>query len=264
MKNVLVGLLFFLSVLAGGGDAAAGYQNGIPVLLYHHISEGPDNMPELGVSVTEFDRQMKGLREAGFQSISLDALYAYMQGEKVNLPDKPVVITFDDGYEDNYSTAHPILERYGFRAVLFMVGANFDRDDRLSTGQAREMTAHTWQMESHTLTHPDLTTLDKKELKKELYGGKRKVERTVRQEVRFFAYPGGFYNLPVVEAVQAAGYQGAFSVLTGLNRPERDNVYLLRRIPVFRSTDFDKILELLIINHPKTSVLDYDPEVIPD
>ncbi|CUH94408.1 hypothetical protein P22_0474 [Propionispora sp. 2/2-37] len=259
MRSGLIGLFFCLSLLVTGGYAAAGYQNGIPVLLYHHISDGPDNLPELGVSVDEFDRQMRALKEAGFQSIPLAVLYAYMRGEQVDLPDSPVVITFDDGYEDNYSAAHPILEHYGFQAVLFMVGENFDRNDRLSAGQAREMVAQTWEMESHTRTHPDLTGLDRKALKQELYDGKRKVEKTVRKEVRFFAYPGGFYNLPVFEAVQAAGYQGAFSVLTGLNRPDRDNVYLLRRIPVFRSTNFDKILELLTRNHPKTSVLDYDP-----
>jgi len=88
-------------------------------------------------------------------------------------------------------------------------------------------------------------------------GSKKKAERVIQSEVAYFAYPGGFINLAAVEAVETAGYQGAFSVLSGVNQPERDNIYLMRRIPIFRATDFDQLMVRLGTHPSKPSLLDY-------
>ena len=249
----LTGLLLVLFVSV----AAAQYQNGIPVLLYHHVSEDDSDMPELNVMPVEFDRQMRMLRQSGFETVLLDDLLAYMRGERVKLPEKPIVITFDDGYTDNYTNAFPILKKYDYKAAIFMVGINFDRKNRLSSQQIREMAGSTFTVGAHSMTHPDLTALAERSLEAEVKGSKQKAERVTHKEAKYFAYPGGFYTLASVEAVEAAGYQGAFTVLSGLNKPGKDNVYLLRRIPVFASTDFDRLLVLLNENRPKTSLLDY-------
>jgi peptidoglycan/xylan/chitin deacetylase (PgdA/CDA1 family) len=246
-----------LALLAFAPVADAGYDNGIPVLLYHHVGDGRD-MPNLTVSAAEFDRQIGALYSRGFRAIPLDDLLAYMRGEGVKLPDKPVVITFDDGYTDNYTDALPILKKYGFDAAIFMVGINFDRTGRLSSRQIHEMEAGGFTVGAHSMTHPDLTTLGPAALQTEVAGSRARAEQVTRRTTEYFAYPGGFYNLATVDAVRAAGYRGAFTVLTGLNKAGLDDPYLLRRIPVFGDTDFDRLLALLDANHPKTSLLDYD------
>ena len=214
-------------------------------------------MPSLTVSTTEFTRQLRLLRTYGFQTITPEQLGAFMRGERVAMPAKPILITFDDGYIDNYTQAFPILKEVGYCATIFMVGINFDRANRLSSLQIREMTASNLSIGAHSMTHPNLTKLSGTELRHEVAGSKQTAERIVRTEVGYFAYPGGFYNLAALEAVEAAGYQGAFSVLPGLNRPERDHLYLLRRIPIFRTTDFDQLLARLETIPQKPSLLDY-------
>lgn len=237
--------------------AAAQYQNGIPVLLYHHVSDDDSDMPELTLAPAEFDRQLQALKQNGFETISLDDLLSYMRGEAVRLPAKPVVISFDDGYTDNYTNAFPLLKKYDFKAAIFMVGINFDRKNRLSSQQIREMADGTFTVGAHSMTHPDLSALPEKSLQAEVTGSKQKAEQVTHKETKYFAYPGGFYTLAALEAVEEAGYQGAFTVLSGLNKSGKDNMFLLRRIPVFASTDFERLLVLLNENRPKTSLLDY-------
>ena len=242
--------LFFLFVPSATAQ-------GIPVLLYHHVNDQETGRSLLTVSTAEFSRQLQLLRNHGFQTITPEQLGAFMREEQVTLPDKPVLITFDDGHTDNYTQAFPLLKGAGYSATIFMVGINFDRANRLTSAQIRKMTANGFSIGAHSMTHPILTKLNAPKLQAEIRGSKKKAEEVIHAEVGYFAYPGGFYNLATVEAVQMAGFQGAFSVLSGLNQPNRDNIYLLRRIPIFRYTDFDQLLEKLIEPPSKPSLLDY-------
>jgi peptidoglycan/xylan/chitin deacetylase (PgdA/CDA1 family) len=251
------GLLFWGLLFLFAAPAAANPVQGIPVLLYHHVTDQKTDMPELSVSTAEFSRQLLLLRFHGFQTITVAQLGSFMRGERVALPKKPLLITFDDGYEDNYAQAFPILKDSGYLATIFMVGINFDRTNRLASSQVREMTSHGFSVGAHSMSHPDLTQSSVSALRYEVTASKKKAERVLRAEVGFFAYPGGYYNLTVVESVEAAGYEGAFSVLPGLNQPDRDNIYLMRRIPIFRTTNFDRLLDRLDAPLSKPSLLDY-------
>ena len=254
---ILASILFcFLSVPA----PAASQSNGIPVLLYHHVAELSSvstSMSELTVTPTEFDRQLTALQTSGFRTIPLALFISYMKGNAVTLPAKPIVLTFDDGYADNYNNAFPLLKKHGFTATLFMVGINFDRQNRLSSAQIREMNANGCEVGAHSMTHPNLTALSAQQLQTEINGSKSKATRQSQSDIIAFAYPGGQYSLAAMEKVETAGYEAAFTILTGLNNPQRDNRYLLRRIPIFQSTDFDHLLTLLNANHPKTRLFDY-------
>ena len=252
LSLLLIGL-FFLFLPSSSANAS----QGIPVLLYHHVSDRESDMPDLTVSTAEFTRQLSLLRSHGFQTISPAQLGSYIQGDQVALPDKSILITFDDGYTDNYTHAFPILKQFGYSATIFMVGINFDRANRLTRAQIREMTTNTLSVGAHSMTHPDLTQLSSSKLRYEVTGSKEKAENVALTEVGYFAYPGGHYNVEAMEAVAAAGYHGAFSVLSGVNQPERDNVFLMRRIPVFRTTNFDQLLERLDARPSKPSLLDY-------
>lgn len=240
--------------------AAAQYLNGIPVLLYHHVSEDKRDLPRLTVTPAEFERQMALLKNAGFQTIPPQQFLAYMRQESVTLPKKPILITFDDGYEDNYTNAFPILKQFDFSAVIFMVGVNLDRDGRLSSRQIEEMSASGISFGGHSVTHRDLTALQGQELVHETKDIKKTLQKVTAKDVDLFSYPYGYYNLAAWEATAAAGYQAAFTVLPGLNKPGKDNVYLLRRIPIYNTTDFSALFMLLDANKPKTKLLEYSPE----
>ncbi|SMC74783.1 polysaccharide deacetylase family protein [Sporomusa malonica] len=256
----LICLLMVLYIVLGANVAAAQYQNGIPVLLYHHVSDDSSDLPKLTVTPAEFERQMAMLKNAGFQTIPPGKLIAYMRDEPVTLPAKPILITFDDGYEDNYANAFPILKSMEFRAVIFMVGVNLDRDKRLSSHQVQEMSAYGITFGGHSVTHRDLTTLTGTALNHEVGDIKKKLTNVTTYEADLFSYPYGYFNLTTWDAVVAAGYQAAFTTLPGLNSSKQDNVYLLRRIPIYSTTDFSALFILLNANQPKTQLLEYSPE----
>lgn len=256
----LICLLIILFTLPGAAPAAAQYHNGIPVLLYHHVSDDNSDLPELTVTPAEFERQMAMLKNAGFQTIAPEKLIAYMNDESVMLPEKPILITFDDGYEDNYTQAFPILKQAGFRAVIFMVGVNLDRDKRLSSRQIQEMSAYGITFGGHSVTHQDLTPLTGTALQHEVRDIKKKLTQVTTYEADLFSYPYGYFNLTTWDEVAAAGYQAAFTTLPGLNSPKQDNIYLLRRIPIYSTTDFSSLFILLNANQPKKRLLDYSPE----
>ena len=256
LKTSVMAVTASLFLLLPVGVQAQAAFKGIPVLLYHYVGAEAPDYPYLNVATPEFSRQMKELRERGYRSVSLGDLTAYMQGSPVKLPEKPVLITFDDGYEDNYTQAFPVLKQEGFRAAIFMVQSNFNRKNRLSVQQIQEMEQAGIEIGSHTRSHPNLTKLAASALEQEVGQSRRGVERLAGRPIDYFAYPGGFYNLEVLEKTAQSGYAGAFTVLPGVNRPDKDNPYLLRRIPVFSYTDFDAILERLEATED-ASLLDY-------
>ncbi|HWR45747.1 polysaccharide deacetylase family protein [Sporomusa sp.] len=262
LKKKVIGLILIGLMLFSGLVASADFEAGIPVLLYHHVGNDDGGLPRLTVTADEFERQMLLFHQAGFETISPEQLVAYMKGEEVSLPEKPIMFTFDDGYDDNYSYALPILKKYGFKAVFFVVGTNVDSNRRLSAQQLREIAQSGFSVSGHSMTHRDLTKLTEAELRNEIYGNKRQLEQITHREAVLFSYPYGYYNLPVWEAVEASGYQGAFTVLSGLNKPSRDNIFLLRRIPIFNTTDFDTLFRRLNKNQTKSNLLDYLPEVM--
>lgn len=256
----LICLLIGLIPAMFANSASAQYLNGIPVLLYHHVSEDNSDLPQLTVSPAEFERQMATLQQAGFETISPEKFIAYMRREPVKLPAKPLLITFDDGYEDNYTNAFPVLKQYGFRAVVFVPGVNIDRDKRLSSAQIREMSAYGIVFGGHSVTHRDLTALSGPALHQEVKDVKEELRHVTAQTADLFSYPYGYFNLKTWETTAAVGYQAAFTVLPGLNTPDRDNIYLLRRIPIYSTTDFNALFKLLDRNQPKTKLLEYSPE----
>jgi peptidoglycan/xylan/chitin deacetylase (PgdA/CDA1 family) len=172
------------------------------------------------------------------------------------------MFTFDDGYDDNYIYAVPILKEYGFTATFLVVGINVDKDRRLSAQQVRDMAQTGFGVGGHSMTHRDLTQLSKAAVKNEISANKRQLEQITGRQSLLFSYPYGYYNLPVWKAAEASGYQGAFTVLSGLNNPGRDNIFLLRRIPIFNTTDFDTLLTRLNRNPTSPKLLDYLPEII--
>lgn len=184
----------------------------VPILYYHSVMREVGN--ELRMPPDQFEAQMAYLQDHGYQSVTLDQLYQvkYFGG---TLPAKPFVITFDDGYEDNYMTAFPVLKKYGFTATVFIVSSYINGEGFMSWPQLKELLANGWEIEGHTVNHPYLSKIDAATVLSELKGSKGQLEKGLGHSVDFFAYPYGDFNDEVVQAVKNAGYVMAFTTERG-------------------------------------------------
>ncbi len=212
------------------GDAEP-FTDPVPILMYHEIGPAPpDNpYPELFVSFGEFKDQLRWLDDNGYEPVTLEALELGWRG-KARLPEKPVVISFDDGLRGQYDRALPKLEKRGWPAVLFL------KVDALTQGElteemVEEMLAAGWELGSHTITHADLAAANASQLVEELEGSRRELRKRFGVPVDFFCYPAGSYDDEAVAAVEAAGYRGAVTVEPGFAEPGGDP-FLMPRIRV--------------------------------
>jgi peptidoglycan/xylan/chitin deacetylase (PgdA/CDA1 family) len=205
------------------------YTGPVPILAYHAIQppvSGAAN-PELFVPQADFVEQMKWLDEHGYEAVTLDQVEdAWYKGGE--LPPKPVVLTFDDGYLSQYVAAFPTLQHFHWPGVLNLVAEGADLPD----ADVRKMLDADpgWELASHTINHVELTTADSAELHQEVAGSRRILEDRFGVPVNNFCYPLGRYDDTVIKAVSDAGYRGATSEVPGLATSEHP--YVLNRIEV--------------------------------
>ena len=201
------------------------------VLNYHMVNS---MFISLAVEPSDFDWQMKYLVDHGYHSITPDELYDFLAG-RGTLPDRPVLITFDDGYEDNYTNAYPILKKYNLKATIFIVtGFVSKRKGYLTWDQLREMEKHGITAQSHTVTHAPLPELPDDRIREELVESKRQAEEELGHPIEFIAYPTGVHDLHIVGIAKEAGYKGGFTVKYG-NVDRESNIYALERGPIVRT-----------------------------
>ena len=204
----------------------------VPVLMYHVIATPPSSaqLPELYVDPKTFDRQMERLESDGFQGVSLNQVYdAWFKGGE--LPEKPVVVSFDDGYRGQYVYARPELRKLGWPGVLSAISGRIGQPNaELSDAMVSRMINDGWELDSHTIRHLDVTTLDAAQLREEIAGSRRDLQQRFHQPVNFFCYPAGRFDAQAIQAVRAAGYLGATTVEEGL--ASKGEMYTLKRIRV--------------------------------
>jgi peptidoglycan/xylan/chitin deacetylase (PgdA/CDA1 family) len=219
-----------------------GKSDRIPVLMYHSIDYEKGN--ELRIPKEKFHDQMKYLKDSGFNPIDLDELYSHIAlGSK--LPEKPIVITLDDGYVDNYTNAFPVLKEFGFKAVVFMITGSMDTSGSYITSeQIKEMDKNSMRIEGHTVTHPQLDTLSYSKQLSELRDSKASLEKVLGRDVKYFAYPYGKFNNDTLKAVEEAGYKLAFSTKGGL-AVISNGVYKLHRIYVSEKYSLKQFQQLV-------------------
>ena len=223
---LLVLLVAAFSVLAWLGSAGSG----IPVLTYHHIGSGNG---WLYVSEADFEQQLVYLRERGYKTISVAELAEGLSG-RTKLPDRPIVLTFDDGYDDNYQAALPVLLRQGMRASFFVVTGKIGQPGYMNWAQAREMRGRGMEIGSHTVHHYTLNEINLKEMERELLASRLMLESNLPAAPAVFANPFGETAPAVVELLGRTGYRAACSSVVGLNYPG-GNLYMIRRMSVPRS-----------------------------
>jgi len=206
----------------------------VPILMYHHIAVPGPNADairrDLSVSPAAFEAQMAYLASQGYRTVSLLDLFEHLQGGQA-LPPRPIILTFDDGYDDNYTNAYPILRRYGLQGTFFIITGLVGRPGYLTWEQAREMRRGGMSLESHTCTHPDLAKSAPWYVDKEIKEAKAALERELGGPVLFFSYPSGKYNAAAIAALQANGYLGAVTTQHGTMH-QASALYELRRVRI--------------------------------
>jgi peptidoglycan/xylan/chitin deacetylase (PgdA/CDA1 family) len=219
-----------------------GTSNRIPVLMYHSIDYEKGN--ELRIPKEKFREQMKYLKDEGFNPISLEELYSHMLlGTKVL--EKPIVITLDDGYGDNYTNAYHVLKEFRFKAAIFMITGVMDTGSQyLTVEQIKEMDKNGVKIESHTVSHPNLDTLSYSQQLKELEDSKASLEKVLGRDINYIAYPYGKFNKDTLKAVEAAGYKMAFSTEGGLAQIS-NGIYKLHRIYVSDKHNMQKFKQFV-------------------
>ncbi len=212
----------------------------VPILMYHSIAEEPDN--DLMVSPSTFAAQMKHLSDAGYQTITFQDLEEWERGEPI--PKKPILLTFDDGYLDNYTAAYPVLKKHDLKATFF-ISTNYLGDARhISWEQIKEMSdSGLIEFGSHTLSHPDLTVISAAKRREEIVESKKIIEEKIGKEAIAFSYPAGAYNNIVIRETAEAGYKFAVTTRPGDARIEQ-GLLTLHRVRIHGYYTADDFAEL--------------------
>ena len=212
------------------------YRKGVPVLMYHEVRRPPpgEPYPRLFLSARTFIAQVRWLRRRGYHGVTIARLREAWAG-RARLPRRPVVLTFDDGYRSVYSNAVPLLRRLHWPGVLYLALGSTRNPDGVSRAQVERMVRDDgWELGSHTISHPDLTTLGRKRLREETAGARDLIRRWFHRTPRDFCYPLGRYNRTVIRALRRAGYLTATTEVMGLGTPARP--YEIRRIRIEQAT----------------------------
>ncbi|MGF9961213.1 polysaccharide deacetylase family protein [Bacillus safensis] len=212
----------------------------LPILMYHSISSGNS----LRVPKSEFASHMKWLKENDYVTLSPEEVYRVFTTN--SMPSKKsVLITFDDGYTDNYTKAFPILKQYGMKATIFMIEQSIGRPNHLTDEQMDEMMAHGISIESHTIHHLELNRLSKQQQEEELKGSKTFFDQQFSQRTRMVSYPVGRYNEETLKLAKEAGYQMAVTTEPGHAKKEQGmmSLHRVRISPGLSPESFGRLIE---------------------
>lgn len=200
----------------------------IPVLNYHSVTIDPGNV--VVISPAKLLEQMKYLHDHGYNPISLTTFIGLIENESgLTVPEKPVLLTFDDGYVDNLEEAMPILAKYDFPATLFMSPGMVDHDGYLNWEQVEKLHEAGWDIQPHGMTHPHLPRLSAEQQALEITEARKLIEEKLGTQADVFCYPYGEYNQTTLKLLQDHGFRYAFTIEQGYTT-NHQSPYLLKRL----------------------------------
>lgn len=244
------------------------------ILMYHSITDFP---PERGIPYDNvppwlFEHQMSILVKENYNMITMDSLVEIIKNGN-EIPTRTIVLTFDDGFKNNFIYAFPILKRRGLKATFFFIADSIGKkepfkhllwDDAsikycsehpesrlpMDLDEIKELKSYGMEIGSHGLTHRSVGNLDPEQAKSEIFGSKKILEDAINDSVRFFSYPFGSkayndFNIFTLKVLEDAGYEAACTAEIGAIFG-RDNVYELRRIPI-REGDNDSLFRQKLV-----------------
>lgn len=199
----------------------------IPILMYHSISSG-NSVNNLLVPPEQFEEQIQWLKENGFTPLFMDEVIESFKTGKV--PKRPVAITFDDGYVDNYTDAYRILKKYNMKGTFFVIGDCIGQANiYLTMDMLKEMKKNGMAIESHTLNHLVLKGLSKEEKIKSIKGGQEFLKKHLGIESKYLCYPVGRYDEETIEVAKELGIEAAVTTTKGFANVD-NGLYSLKRV----------------------------------
>ena len=200
-----------------------------PILLYHRfvsnrsdLARYPGTESIFTVTADRFEEQIATLAKAGYRSVGADQVFAYLTREQ-ELPEKPIMISVDDGWRSNIDIMLPILERHRFGCTIFVttgpeawIFKKFQGLDRgLTAAEVRDLHGRGVNIGSHTVTHPYLIEMNDAQIRREFLDSKHTLEEWTAASCRFLSIPGNFYNPRVARIARECGYEAVFTANVG-------------------------------------------------
>lgn len=214
---------------------------GVPVLYYHSVHSSSDN--EVTITPENLKKQLKYIKDQGYITLTMNELKDYLLNNS-HIPEKSILITFDDGYMNNYYNAFPILKDLDMVATIFCITSNLDGSYYLSKEAIIEMSNYGLDFESHTITHSHLDKLNYSDQLKELQDSKKTLESITGKESYAIAYPFGDFNTDTIEAAKNSGYLLGFTTNRGFS-DRNDSPLKLDRIYISSNYNMDTFKEVL-------------------
>jgi peptidoglycan/xylan/chitin deacetylase (PgdA/CDA1 family) len=234
----------------GGSSSAAALRVGapravaVPILMYHVINPPPADakFPGLYVPPDEFAEQMHALAHAGFHAVTMDQMLAHWNTDAPLPAGKPIVVSFDNGYQSQLTKALPVLRTLGWVGVenIQLTGLPPSQGG-LSEAQVAQLVSAGWELDTQGISHADLITLGPAALREQVALAREEVKRRYHVPVNWFCYPSGHYDATVIAEVKAAGFVGSTTVVPGWARPT-DDPYRLPRLRVLGGTSAQSLL----------------------
>lgn len=209
----------------------------IPILMYHYVSVPPDDADvyrkDLSVSPQAFREQLEWLKASGYQTISLYHLIYALNIGWPKLPERPIILTFDDGYADNYENAFPILKELGFTATFFVLTDVTDRSQPgyMTWDMLKEMSQAGMSIEVHGREHVEMAGRDHDWLVFHLLGPAQTIEANLGYQPRFVAYPSGKYDATTIQTAHELGYWGGITTINGAHHT-KSSPFEIQRVRV--------------------------------
>ncbi len=207
----------------------------VPVLMYHYVEyvadPGDTIRKSLNIVPFVFENQLKTLKEAGYTFITPSELGIVLKG-KGKLPHKPIILSFDDGYQDFYDNVFPLLEKYNAKAVDYVISGFLDHPNFMYSWEVTDLSKRGLvEIGAHTVHHLELAGMQKAKAEYEITESKRQLEQLTGKPVVSFAYPSGSFDLQAEKLVEAAGYSTAVSTVPGIQVTDTNRFFLYRIRP---------------------------------
>jgi peptidoglycan/xylan/chitin deacetylase (PgdA/CDA1 family) len=221
-------ILIFLLVVGLLGFRRPDYTE-IPVLCYHNITANSEKESDYRISSFHFEQQVKALADSGYHTILPGQLYDHLT-KGIPLPSKPVMLTFDDTHESHYSIAAPVLEKYGFRGVFFIMTVCIGKRNYLTADQIKMLAERGHAIQCHTYDHPSVKNISGEQWEQQIDKPVKKLEAITGKRVEYFAYPFGIWSEAAIIELKKRGIKAAFR-LTG-KKSSTEPLYTIKRMLV--------------------------------
>ncbi len=199
----------------------------VQILTYHKLSNG-EAKNKYVIQKGEFEDHLKYLQADNYHGIIVDDLYRALINTEHKLPEKYVLITFDDGWESDFSIALPLLKKFNFKATFFVTVDFIGSNGYVTEEQLKTLSKEGMSVQSHAKTHSFLDGITEENMRFELIYSKNRLQDIIKKKVSFISFPGGRYNEQVLKSVEKEGYLAAFSSVPYYSK-KCGNIYLIGR-----------------------------------